>query len=524
MVEVYIPTPFRVHTGGTARVQLEAATVGELLARLVDQFPALASHVLTEEGTLPEHLNVFLDEEEVRSLQGLETPLVGVREVALVPAMAGGAAPLLSAAQLVRYDRQIRLDEVGVEGQRKLLDARVLLVGAGGLGSPAAIYLAAAGVGTLGLVDGDRVDRSNLHRQPLHFDEDVGRPKTESAREHLERLNPDVRVIEHREVLTSENALQILRNYDVVVNGCDNFPTRYLVNDACVLLGKPLVDASILKFEGQCTVYLPGQGCYRCLFPSPPPPGSVPSCAEAGIIGALAGHMGTLQALEAIKVILGIGESLAGRMVVFDALEGRYRQLRFRRNPDCPVCGDRPTITQLIDYEAFCGVPQPKATVEPLAAPNGQAAPNGHGKAPRPQPRPAPEGAPAVVLPDEPPEVVAVRRAGWSLEPEAAQAKLADPQVLWLDVRGPDEHRLIRIPGATLIPLDQLPAKLAALDPQRETVVICRTGHRSALATRFLRARGFTQVYNLEGGLVQWVNYGFPTERGAPAAAQRPSS
>lgn len=511
MVEVYIPTPFRAQTGGTARVQLDAATVGELLTRLVEQFPDLRSHLLTEEGTLPEHLNVFLDEEEVRSLQGLATPLAGVREVALVPAMAGGAGPLLTPAQLLRYDRQIRLDEVGVEGQRKLLDARVLLVGAGGLGSPAAIYLAAAGVGTLGLIDGDRVDRSNLHRQPLHFDADVGRPKTESAREHLERLNPDVQVIEHREVLTSENALELLRGYDLVVNGCDNFPTRYLVNDACVLLGKPLIDASILKFEGQCTVYLPGHGCYRCLFPSPPPPGSVPSCSEAGIIGALAGHMGTLQALETVKVILGIGENLAGRMIVFDGLEGRYRQLRFRRNPQCPVCGDRPTITELIDYEAFCGVPRPRASVEPVAAGNGQAG------EPTLQPRPpaAQTATPAVLAPQEPPEVVAVRAAGWSVEPEAARAKLHDPQVQWLDVRGPDEHRHLHIPGAALIPLDHLAQQAAALDPQRETIVVCRTGHRSARATQFLRARGFTQVYNLEGGMVQWVNHGLPTERGA---------
>mgnify|MGYP001260575854 CR=1 FL=1 len=510
MIEVYIPTPFRAETGGTARVRLEAATVGELLTRLAEQFPGLRQHLFTAEGTLPEHLNVFVDEEEVRSLQGLATPLAGVREVAIVPAMAGGSATLLAEDQLVRYDRQIRLDEVGVEGQRKLLDARVLLVGAGGLGSPAAIYLAAAGVGTLGVVDGDRVDRSNLHRQPLHFDDDVGRPKTASAREHLERLNPDVRVIEHREVLTAENALEIIRNYDVVVNGCDNFPTRYLVNDACVFLRKPLIDASILKFEGQCTVYLPGQGCYRCLFPSPPPPGLVPSCAEAGIIGALAGHMGTLQALEAIKVILGIGQSLAGRIIVFDALEGRYRQLRYHRNPQCPVCGDQPTITELIDYEAFCGVPRPRPAVEPLPA--------GNGKAEEPAPRrpraPGDAARQASGAPQEPPEVVAARSAGWSVGPEEASAKLADPRVLWLDVRGPDEYRQLRIPGVNLIPLDRLPQEVSRLDPERETIVVCRTGQRSARATQFLRARGFTQVYNLEGGMIQWVNHGLPTERG----------
>ncbi|BAS25913.1 molybdopterin-synthase adenylyltransferase MoeB [Limnochorda pilosa] len=518
-VEVYIPTPFRTHTGGETRVALEAATVGELLQRLGERFPELRGHVLTSEGGIPEHLNVFVGEEEVRSLRGLETPLSGAEEVALVPAMAGGAATLLRPDQVARYDRQIRLDEVGVDGQRKLLDAKVLVVGAGGLGSPTAIYLAAAGVGTLGIVDGDRVDRSNLHRQPLHFDGDVGRPKTESAREHLERLNPDVRVVEHRDVLTSENALEILRPYDIVVNGCDNFPTRYLVNDACVLLGKPLVDASILKFEGQCTVYLPGQGCYRCLFPSPPPPGSVPSCAEAGIIGALAGHMGTLQALETVKLILGVGQSLAGRMITFDALDGRYRQLRFRRDPECPVCGDHPTITELIDYEAFCGVPQPRATVEPVvvnghavratAAPTGAASPS---TAPQPERRVA--APPASFAPPEPPEVVEVRNAGWAVDPEAAAVKVGDPAVQWVDVRQPDEYRSVRIPGVTLIPLGLLPDRFQALDPKRETILVCRSGQRSARATQFLRDRGFARAYNLDGGMIQWVNHRLPAERG----------
>ncbi|MBX6378405.1 MAG: molybdopterin-synthase adenylyltransferase MoeB, partial [Clostridia bacterium] len=273
-----------------------------------------------------------------------------------------GSGVLLTDDQLERYGRQLILDEVGVEGQKRLLEARVAVVGAGGLGSPVALYLAAAGVGTIGLIDGDCVDASNLHRQILHGYADVGRPKTLSGRERLEGQNPDVTVVEHREPLTAANALSVLAGYDLVVNGSDNFPTRYLVNDACVLLGKPLVDASILKWEGQATVFLPGQGCYRCLYPSPPPPGTVPSCAEGGIMGALAGHMGTLQALEALKVLLGAGEPLVSRLVLFDALRGRYRVLRFRRNPACPVCGDHPTITQLIDYEAFCGVPLPTAS------------------------------------------------------------------------------------------------------------------------------------------------------------------
>jgi len=268
---------------------------------------------------------------------------------------AGGG--LLTQEQLTRYSRQIILSEVGIENQRKLLDSKVLVVGAGGLGSPSSIYLAAAGVGTIGIIDADRVDLSNLHRQVLHFNRDVNRPKTQSAKEHLEALNPDVRVIEHPVYLDSSNALEIIRDYDLVINGCDNFATRYLVNDACVLLKKPLIDASILRFEGQATVFLPGQGCYRCLYPEPPPPGMVPNCAQAGIIGALAGHMGTLQVIEAVKVLLGIGKPLASRMLLFDALSGEYRTVRWRRDPNCPVCGDHPTITELIDYEEFCGLP-----------------------------------------------------------------------------------------------------------------------------------------------------------------------
>src|SRR2546425_1214803 len=267
--------------------------------------------------------------------------------------------PLLTKEQMERYSRQTILEEVGLQGQRKLLDSKVLVVGAGGLGSPVAIYLAAAGVGTLGIVDGDRVDLSNLHRQIMHFTHDIGRPKTQSARRTLEDLNPDVTVIPHQTVLTSENAFEIISDYDVVINGSDNFPTRYLVNDACVMLHKPLVDASILKWEGQATVFSPGHGCYRCLFPTPPPPGTVPSCAEGGIIGALAGYMGTLQAIEAIKILLDKGETLANRLLIYDALIGEVRTVRWNRNPDCPVCGDQPTITALI----HCATGQRSATV-----------------------------------------------------------------------------------------------------------------------------------------------------------------
>lgn len=384
---------------------------------------------------------------------------------------------------MTRYSRQILLEQVGVEGQKKLLDAKVLMVGAGGLGSPSSIYLAAAGVGTIGIIDADKVDLSNLHRQVLHFDHDQGRPKVQSAKRHLEDLNPDVRVVAHQALLTSENALEIVGQYDLVVNGCDNFPTRYLINDACVFLGKPLIDASILKFEGQATVFLPGQGCYRCLYPSPPPPGLVPSCAEAGIIGALAGHMGTLQAIEAVKVILGAGQSLNGRLILYDGLVGSYRTLRWRRDPECPVCGDNPIITELIDYHQFCGLPSP----QPAAAAAG------HGPA-----------ATAAVKTES--------RTELSAGEVADLLKASDVQLV--DVREPGEYSIARIPNSVLVPLGALPERLGELDRGRETVVICHVGQRSAMGATVLREAGFDRVYNLRGGLMAWVNQRLPVERG----------
>ncbi|MBI4537282.1 MAG: molybdopterin-synthase adenylyltransferase MoeB [candidate division NC10 bacterium] len=269
-----------------------------------------------------------------------------------------GTAPTFSEEQIRRYSRHILLPEVGGRGQRKLLNSRVLLIGAGGLGSPAALYLAAAGVGTLGVVDFDAVDLSNLQRQILHHVRDVGRPKVESAVDTIREINPDVKVIPHKLALSSENVREVFAPYDVIVNGSDNFPTRYLANDACVFMRKPLVDGSIFKFEGQATVYLPGKGCYRCLYPKPPPPGLVPSCAEAGVLGVLCGVVASIQGIETIKLLLGLGDSLAGRLLFFDALGMEFRQVKIRRDPTCPVCGDSPTITDLIDYHEFCGVPK----------------------------------------------------------------------------------------------------------------------------------------------------------------------
>ena len=385
------------------------------------------------------------------------------------------AAPLLSEEQMQRYSRQVLLQEVGVEGQRRLLDARVLVVGAGGLGSPAALYLASAGVGTLGIVDGDRVDLTNLQRQVLHYTSDVGRPKTESARRTLEAINPDVQVRTYQTVLTSENALDILREYDVVVNGCDNFPTRYLVNDACVMLGKPLVDASILRWEGQATTFLPGRGCYRCLFPLPPPPGSVPSCADAGIVGAVAGFFGTLQALEAIKVLLGVGETLANRLLLLDALSGDIRVVRWQRDPRCPVCGDHPTITHLIDYEEFCGVPRPQpAAARVAAAANGS----------------------------RPPE----------LGPSEAWDRVQAGRAVLVDVREKAERDVLRIPGSLWVPLAQVAARSGELPRDRELIMYCAVGERSARAAATLRQLGFGQVYNLQGGIIGWLNHQLPVE------------
>ncbi len=354
-VTVYIPSPFRSLTGNRSYVEAQGSTVGELLQDLGSQYPALRDMLRSETEELPAHINVYVNNQEIHALQGMATPLSDGDEVAVIPAIAGGQ--VLTPDQVLRYSRHIIMPQVGPVGQRKLMAAKVLIVGAGGLGSPAAVYLSLAGVGTLGIVDFDVVELSNLQRQILHHTDDVGRLKVESAQSTIARYNPEVQVVAHRQPLTSENAMEIISQYDMVVNGADNFATRYLVNDASYLCGKPLIDGAILLFEGQAMVFLPGQGCYRCLFPAPPPPGLVPSCAEAGVLGVLPGVVGSIQAIEALKLILGIGESLTGRLLMFDALTMEFRQVKIRRDPGCPLCGDDPTIQELIDYEAFCGSP-----------------------------------------------------------------------------------------------------------------------------------------------------------------------
>ncbi|HEX6991193.1 MAG TPA: molybdopterin-synthase adenylyltransferase MoeB [Gemmatimonadales bacterium] len=363
-----------------------------------------------------------------------------------------------SQRETVRYARQFTLPELGAAGQARLKQGRVLVVGAGGLGSPALLYLASAGVGTVGVVDFDNVERSNLHRQVLHGEGSLGQPKIRSAAERLRDLNPDIVVRTHDTRLTSDNALGIISEYDVVVDGSDNFPTRYLVNDGCVLAGRPLVYAAIFRFEGQATLFAEPDGpCYRCLYPEPPPPGLVPTCAEAGVLGVLPGVLGSIQALEAIKRVAGIGESLKGRLLVFDALRLRFRELLIEKDPDCPMCGMNPTVRTLVDYDAFCG----------LAGATGRDA-----------------------------EISA---------PELAQSLAGSAPPLVVDVREPHEWEIAALEGALLIPLATLPARLAELDPGRPIVTVCHRGARSMRALELLRAAGYSKVRSLKGGVDAWA-------------------
>jgi molybdopterin/thiamine biosynthesis adenylyltransferase/rhodanese-related sulfurtransferase len=377
----------------------------------------------------------------------------------------------LSPEETLRYARHLILPEVGAVGQRRLKEARVLLVGAGGLGSPAALYLAAAGVGTLGIVDFDVVDLTNLQRQVLHGTSRVGQPKLDSARERLGEVNPHVRVEPHPVRLTSGNALEIFREYDLVVDGTDNFPTRYLVNDACVLLGKPNVYGSILRWEGQASVFWGERGpCYRCLFREPPPPGLVPSCAEGGVLGVLPGIVGSIQAAEALKLLLGVGEPMVGRLLLFDALRMRFRELRLRKDPECPVCGEHPNIRELIDYERFCGVAQGA----PGSA-NGTAMQNEN----------------------DVPEIT----------PTELKRRLdRGDRLTIVDVREPHEWEIgnLETYGARLIPLGEVPERAGEIDPEEEIVLQCRSGARSARALRFLRERGYGRLWNLKGGILAW--------------------
>ncbi len=475
-VTVHIPSALRRYATGVSRVELDGRTVGDILRNLVERYPELRAHLFKEDGTLRNFVTTYLGDEDVRHLDGQNTAVSEGDSISIVPSIAGGsvgapdasvvaAVGEFSREEILRYSRHLIMPEVALDGQRKLKSARVLLVGTGGLGSPLGLYLAAAGVGTLGLVDFDVVDETNLHRQLLYGTSDVGRSKLDSARERLHEVNPHVNVETHELRLSSENALGVLEPYDIVVDGTDNFPTRYLVNDACVLLGKPNVYGSIFRFEGQVSVFHGALGpCYRCLFHEPPPPGLVPSCAEGGVLGVLPGIIGSLQALETIKLILGTGDALIGRFVIFDGLAMSWRELRLRKDPECPVCSDAPTITELIDYEQFCGVGQPDA--------------DGAG--------------------EDVPEVSAVELKAWLEEGE---------DVALIDVREPHEWHIVNLgdQGARLIPLDQLAERMPELDGALRTVLYCRSGARSATALRRLRAAGFGKLWNLQGGILAWA-------------------
>jgi adenylyltransferase/sulfurtransferase len=365
--------------------------------------------------------------------------------------------------EIRRYSRHLILPEVGLSGQKKICSTSVLCIGAGGLGSPIAMYLAAAGIGKLGILDFDAVDFSNLQRQILHGTADVGRPKTESARDTINEINPNVEVVIHNTRISSENALDLIRPYDIVVDGTDNFPTRYLTNDACVLLKKPNVYGSIFRFEGQASVFAPHLGgpCYRCLYPEPPPPGMVPSCAEGGVLGVLPGIVGTIQATEILKLALGKGSSLVGRLLLFNALDMKFRELKLRRDPQCPICGDSPTITELIDYEMFCGI----------------------------SPQPA--------VPAENPDEVTVQELKRALDDPKSGIKV-------LDVREPDEYQIAHINGVPLMPLSTLAQRFTELDPNQQYYIHCKVGARSMRALQFLREQGFKYLKNVKGGIDAW--------------------
>ena len=473
MIKILIPTPLRPFTDKLDTVEVTGATVGELLQNLTTKYAGLKQHLYAADGKLRSFVNVYVNDDDIRYLQKNETPVKDGDTVSIIPSVAGGSPavtdvlPELSGDEIKRYSRHLIMPEVGVEGQRKLKAAKVLCIGAGGLGSPAAMYLAAAGVGTLGIVDFDVVDFSNLQRQIIHGTPDVGRAKLLSAKDRLNALNPNVHIETYDEALSSENAMRLFAPYDVILDGTDNFPTRYLVNDACVLSGKPNAYGSIFRFEGQASVFATKDGpCYRCLYPEPPPPGLVPSCAEGGVFGVLPGIIGVIQATETIKLILGIGEPLIGRFMIYDALRMRFRELKLRKDADCPVCGTHPTVTKLIDYEQFCGV-----------------APHQLAEAAKPA-----TGADALTARE--------------LKAELDRGD----KVVVLDVREPQEYQINKIPGSILIPLGDLPKRYVELDPNANIVTQCKSGMRSAKAQELLRSKGFTGVRNLTGGVLGWID------------------
>ena len=473
IVKVYIPTPLQQYVGNQDAIEVRAATVRDAFDAIATEHAALRRHLFEDSGMLRNFVNVYVNDEDIRYLQKDATPLRPGDTISIIPSIAGGSVSVmqrvararkdqLTMEEIRRYSRHLILPEVGMAGQIKLRNSSALIVGTGGLGAPLTQYLAAAGVGRLGLVDFDVVDLSNLQRQVIYTTNDVGKPKLEVAKRRIEAINPGVEVTTHEAKLTSENAMEILRNYDVVVDGTDNFPTRYLVNDACVLLGKPNVYGSIFRWEGQASVFWAEKGpCYRCLYAEPPPPGLVPSCAEGGVFGVLPGIVGSIQATEVLKILLGKGDLLVGRLLVFDAKKMKFRELKLRKDSNCRVCGPNATVKELIDYYEFCGVGQDRE---------------------------------------------AELEEAYVIAPEALKAQIeTSGDVVLIDVREPMEWEINRLPGAKLIPLATLPQRVNELSTADEIVLYCKVGNRSAYAVNFLRELGFRKVKNLDGGIDAWI-------------------
>lgn len=469
-ISVLIPTALRGFADGQEEVRLEGDTAGAILDALTARYSDLRKHLYKADGQLRTFVNVYLNDEDIRYLDGLDSPVKQGDTLTIVPSIAGGALEVATGAEvtlgseeIARYSRHLIMPEVTLAGQKKLKQARVLLVGAGGLGAPLGLYLAAAGVGRLGIVDGDVVDSSNLQRQVIYTTDDVGTSKLAAAKKRLQGLNPFTDIVTYETRLSSENALEILADYDVVIDGTDNFPTRYLVNDASVLLGKPNVYGSIFRFEGQVSIFgAPDGPCYRCLYPEPPPPGLVPSCAEGGVLGVLPGIVGALQAAEALKWIIGVGEPLVGRLLRFDALKMQFREYKLRRDPNCPICGEHPSLTRLIDYDEFCGVlPGPETVLD----------------------------------------------ASEEITPRELKSRLdGGARITIVDVRDPHEWALgtIQERDVRFIPLGDLPARMHELSSSDDIVLHCRSGVRSAKALGILQGAGFRKLKNLTGGILAW--------------------
>jgi adenylyltransferase/sulfurtransferase len=445
-------------------VEVETGTAGDAINALANTYPALKTHLFTADGQLRDFINLFVGGVNINSLQGLNTPVADNGELMIVPAIAGGCddtSSNLSNEEIARYSRHLLLPEIGVEGQKKLKAAKVLIVGTGGLGAPLALYLAAAGTGTIGLVDFDTVDESNLQRQIIHSTRDVGRPKTASAKDRIKGINPLVNVVTHNATLTSQNALELFAGYDIIADGTDNFQTRYLVNDACVFLGKLNVYGSVFQFDGQASIFGAKDGpCYRCLYPSPPPPGLVPSCAEGGVMGVLPGIIGTVQAAETIKLIVGGAKPLIGRLLLFDAWRMTFRELKLEKNPDCPVCGKNPAIHELIDYEQFCGLKKNQDS-KPIDT------------------------------------ITAI---------ELKKRLDNGDKIQFIDIREPHERAIVKFPNAIIMPLGQLERRMDELDPSADAVFLCKIGQRSIFGIRALQEAGYKgKLLNLQDGLNAWA-------------------